>query len=149
MRESDILRACLRYLHALNWLAWRNNSGAMSVGQGAARRHVRFNGADGSSDLFAVAPDGRFVAIETKRPGNKPTPTQAHWLAQVAACGGLAIVATSLDDMLGALERAGYDMRSRATGLDAVPPTPPRKRRSASAIVRRAPKRPDQRSEPT
>lgn len=45
----------------------------------------------------------RFLAIEVKRPGEKPTPDQAAFLEAVQAAGGIGIVATCVDDVASAL----------------------------------------------
>lgn len=52
----------------------------------------------GISDILACV-KGRYVAIEVKRPGEKPTPLQEAFLAKVVCTGGRAFVATSLDDV--------------------------------------------------
>lgn len=93
---------------------WRNNSGALEDKQG---RPVRFGlGNDSavankrmkSADLIGlqrvvIGPEhvgqtfGRFVSIEVKRPGWKPSArderdqAQANWAATVAAFGGVAL----------------------------------------------------------
>ena len=38
---------------------------------------------------------GRFLAIEVKQPGGKPTRLQAHELGRIRRAGGVALVATS------------------------------------------------------
>ena len=42
---------------------------------------------------------GRFVTIETKRPGGKPTPRQLTTIAETIAAGGVAYVIDNNDDM--------------------------------------------------
>src|SRR5882762_3932875 len=64
---------------AAGLLLWRNNSGvAQTVDRYGNTRPVRYGLANDSpavnrvlksSDLIGIAPDGRFVAIESKRPG--------------------------------------------------------------------------------
>ena len=105
-RESDIQRAIVEYLGLLRWSVWRFNSGARVNPDG---RVVRFNTARGCSDLIAIAPGGRFAAIEVKRPGNSPTALQAAWLAEVRAAGGLALVVTSVADLARQLREEGYE----------------------------------------
>jgi hypothetical protein len=48
--------------------------------------------------------DGRFFAIEVKVPGNRPTRLQELTLSRIAAAGGLAGVATSVEDALTVLD---------------------------------------------
>jgi hypothetical protein len=57
---------------------------------------------------FIACYHGRFVAIETKFNGRKPTPRQAKELLLIGACGGLSMVIdeTNVHD----LERALDDM---------------------------------------
>jgi hypothetical protein len=113
--ERQIQRECLGYLQkTLGLLAWRNNSGGITVFRGGKKHVYRFNSAKGSSDIFAILPrlaDGRrgvFLAVEVKRPGNEPTEQQAAFLEAVRASGGIAIVVTSLDGLIDALRREGY-----------------------------------------
>jgi hypothetical protein len=44
-----------------------------------------------------VCAAGRFVAIEVKRPGNKPTPRQKYTLDKVTAAGGKSFVVDSAE----------------------------------------------------
>lgn len=54
----------------------------------------------GIADLL-VCLDGRFVAIEVKRPGvGVLTPLQEQFLHDVRAAGGIAFVAYSVDDVV-------------------------------------------------
>ena len=120
-RESDIQKTILQYLTTiLGWMMWRSNSGGMKVEE----RYVQFNTAKGCSDLLGVIPistkpefspafsRGRFLAIEVKRSGKKPTALQQAYLDQVRDAGGLALVATSIDDLRKQLREAGYDVPS-------------------------------------
>lgn len=104
-KESEIQKACFQYLAVVRrWHVWRNNTGAVPVGQ----RFVRF-GQIGSSDLLAVIPPtGRLLACEVKRPGCKATEVQASWLASVRGAGALAIIVTGIDDLRRQLAEAGY-----------------------------------------
>lgn len=53
----------------------------------------------GISD-FLVCLDGKFVAIEIKRPGHHMTPKQELFQHEVRAAGGIAFVAYSVDDVV-------------------------------------------------
>ena len=61
------------------------------------------SGEKGISDIIACSPQGTFVAIEVKKKGGKPTPEQLEFLARIKAYGGIAILAYSLDDVLGVI----------------------------------------------
>ena len=85
--ESDVLRAILQYLRLHKDVAWvaRMNTGAMEV-QG---RYVKF-AFKGCSDIIGQMRDGRFLAVEVKRPGKIPSANQDSFLRMVNQHGGLA-----------------------------------------------------------
>lgn len=88
-REGDILKACLEYLKLRGVFAWRNNNaGVMRESKG--RKFWTFTGLRGVSDILGVLPDGRFLAVEVKRPGEVPTEAQSVFLAQVEQSGGVS-----------------------------------------------------------
>lgn len=51
----------------------------------------------GIPDLLVCA-EGQFVAIEVKRPGEKPTALQRAQLEKIACSGGTSAVVTSCDE---------------------------------------------------
>jgi hypothetical protein len=85
-------------------LAWRQNQGALTGTRGGKRLFVRFAAMPGISDILGVLPGGRFLAVECKRPGNRPTPEQAAFLAAVEAAGGLALVVRDVAELQAALD---------------------------------------------
>lgn len=94
--EGSVLRACLDLLRFRGWPAWRFNSGSLRDPTG---RPVAFlTGPDGRaysgfSDLGAVVPrSGRWLAVEVKRPGGKPTAFQATHLDVIRSAGGVGVV---------------------------------------------------------
>jgi len=106
-RESDIQRSILDYLTLLRIPCWRNNSGAVALGDGKSRRYVRY-GAKGSADILGVLPpSGRLLAIEVKRPGNKPTEHQSTWLEGMRQAGAVVCVAYSVEDVQRVLREVG------------------------------------------
>lgn len=105
---SDVRLAASRAGVAL----WRNNSGAMTDAEsgrlvrfGLGNESAAINSRWKSSDLIGIAPGGRFVAVETKRPGWKLTPgdkrgqAQAAFIQSVQGLGGLAGFASGADDL--------------------------------------------------
>lgn len=94
----DAVRTALRLHPAVAWIE-RMNTGAAVVGQGAGRRFVRF-GFKGCADLIGQLRDGRFLAVETKRPSNRngATEDQLAFIARVREAGGVAFVAWSADE---------------------------------------------------
>jgi hypothetical protein len=117
MNESALVNAAIRYLWLCGCFVWRNNTGAYRKPDG---HMVRF-GAKGSSDVLGVAPDGRFLAIECKVGRNTPTEHQTHFLAEVRARGGIALVVRPddysdlIDQALCAADPVG-DVRPRPRG---------------------------------
>jgi hypothetical protein len=87
-------------------LHWRNNTGAVVVGEGRRRRLFRA-GLVGSSDVLGVLPGGRFLALECKRPGGRVRPTQRAFLDAVSAAGGLALVVSDIRQLEEALYEEG------------------------------------------
>jgi len=53
--------------------------------------------------LVCVPPDGRFGALEVKRPGQTATVLQRHRLEEIARAGGIAAVVHSPEEALAAL----------------------------------------------
>jgi hypothetical protein len=102
--EAQVLAsvmACLPRLKAMGKIAryWRNNSGAYAVGEGRARRFVRF-GEKGSPDVIGYLPDGRFMGLEVKKPSGCATPEQSEFIALATASGALCGVVRSVDDVM-------------------------------------------------
>ena len=109
--EAQIQRAILEYLKLKGVFCWRQNSGAFRLHGAGGDRFVRA-GFPGISDILGILRlavqldgptqrwyNGRFLAIEVKRPGQKPTPDQQAFLAAVKANGGVAFIATSVEDV--------------------------------------------------
>ena len=56
-------------------------------------------GLKGSSDILGVLPGGRFLAIEVKDHKGVVYPEQAEFIDGIAAHGGLAFVARTLEEV--------------------------------------------------
>jgi VRR-NUC domain len=119
-KESDIQRAVLDYLKLCGALVIRVNSGGMYAGErkSGGKRFVRFNSEPGCSDILACLPQSgdaecgplfaAFAAIEVKRPGKIPTPHQQTFLEDVTRRGGVALVVTSVQDLVEQLRERGF-----------------------------------------
>jgi hypothetical protein len=109
--ERDVLSACLKLLTLRRVPHWRQSVGQFTVGGRTIRAAVL-----GCSDIIGLLPpDGRFLAIECKQPGTRPTAAQNAFLAAVEAAGGVALVVTDvrqLANMLDGLVR-GVEQPSR------------------------------------
>ena len=58
----------------------------------------------GIPDLI-VCIDGKFAALEVKKPGNKASPLQSLELARIIKAGGIAAVVTNVNDVKAVLQR--------------------------------------------
>jgi hypothetical protein len=58
--------------------------------------------ARGVSDIIGCTKDGRFFAIEVKKPGGVVSPQQSKYLDEIRAKGGVALVATDLETVIAA-----------------------------------------------
>lgn len=102
-KETQIVNSCISYLIIAGHYVWRNNSGFFkhdyTTKAGIQKRSIMRAGVRGSSDILGISKTGRFIAVECKRKGNKPTPQQALFLDEIKARGGYAVVAYSIDDL--------------------------------------------------
>mgnify|MGYP001588054545 CR=1 FL=1 len=98
MSETALVKACLVWLRLHGVMAWRQNTGAMTVqARGQRSRFIRF-GMVGASDIFGVF-RGRFLAVECKRPSNTPTWAQEQFLQEARDHGAWAVWVTSVEDL--------------------------------------------------
>ena len=56
----------------------------------------------GNPDIICCL-NGKFVAIEVKQPGKRPTQLQQLKMARIRECGGTAFVACSVDEVKSAI----------------------------------------------
>ena len=99
-RETDLVRQCLELLQLRGIPAYRQNQGGMTAEYKGKARFIKFAGAKGISDIIGIVPpNGRYLAVECKMPGNKPTEDQTLFLDKIKSCGGLAVVVTSIQEL--------------------------------------------------
>lgn len=104
-REQVLVRQCLDYLKLRGIVAWRQNSGGVKIPYGDREQFVRFASINGISDIIGVLRDGRFLAIECKVAGKKPSPDQVTFLEAIRKSGGVAVVAYELEDVIAVIDR--------------------------------------------
>lgn len=87
--ESVVLRECEELLDCHPKIAfwWRQNTFAMKDSRGVYVRSAFV----GCSDLLACSTSGKFIAIECKSTGKKPTDDQRAFIENVRKAGGLAV----------------------------------------------------------
>jgi len=103
--ERDIRRACLYHLAAKGIVAWRSDQIPSPVKDGGFRR---FAGRNEVSDILGnvqqradVVGSGPidfavFLAVEGKRPSDRPSEEQAKFLVEIRRLGGIVVVACSV-----------------------------------------------------
>lgn len=97
MTETDIVQECRLAASELGALIWRNNIGAYKDHKGYYIKYGVCN--PGGSDLIGIY-KGRFLAIECKMPGKKPTLEQSNFIAAVIKAGGIAGVCRCKQDVI-------------------------------------------------
>lgn len=108
-KETDLVHACLSWLTLHRIKAWRtNNTGIFDP---VRKVHRTFHGLKGVSDILGIVEqpvllaDGRrgscglFLAVEVKRPGEKPRAEQVEFLESIRARGGIGLCVHSLDEL--------------------------------------------------
>jgi hypothetical protein len=106
--EAQVINAILIYLAALQATGviarfWRNNTGALSIGDEGKKRFVRF-GEPGLPDIIGIMANGRFLGLECKRPSGVISKPQAEFVAMADGCGAVCGVVRSIDDVQKLLE---------------------------------------------
>lgn len=104
-RESDIVTACLEYLKLRGIFCWRQNQGAIPLKNGGYRRFV---GLKGVSDILGILADGRFLAVEVKKPGGKVRAEQQAFLDVIRENGGVALLVFSVNDLIEGLKQENH-----------------------------------------
>jgi len=107
MTEHAIQSAILDYLKYAKEVAWamRVNSGKMKI------QHHKYGlrwinmAPAGTSDIIGMLKGGKFFAIEVKTPKriNTVTTFQKEFIDKINLGGGIAFIATSVDDVINKL----------------------------------------------
>lgn len=104
-READVQQAIRLALGLEPGLVmFRNNIGA-AVHHDSGRPVQYGVGGKGGSDLIGLL-NGRFIALEIKRPGGKVTAEQWGFIDLIRHNGGFAAIVHSVDEAKQAIERA-------------------------------------------
>lgn len=122
-KEADVQAQIVDYLRAqqargrIVWFARCNGGSVLSVHKGR-RSFTKFyalylRNAEpahrGMADLHGMLPDGRYFALEVKRPDERATPEQQSFLAAVRAGGGVAAVVCGFDEVARVLYAVNTD----------------------------------------
>ena len=104
--EHNIQSEIVKYLRSKGMLVIRINSGMRGIvrfywwwaGDKGKSKH------EGVADILALDIDGKFYAIEVKKPGEYATAQQYHFLQEVERRGGIAAVVWCVEDVKNLLE---------------------------------------------
>ena len=104
--EAQVLAAVQQALNHHHAVAWhqRMNTGAgkLVYQDGEISRFLRF-GFPGCPDIIGQLRDGRFFAVEVKRPSGTLSGEQSQFLKLVRGNGGVGFVARRVEDVFSAL----------------------------------------------
>jgi hypothetical protein len=117
--ETGLVKALLQRLGLVRGVtAWRNNT--TGVWDPTRKRFRTLRGRKGVSDILGwivcrlacscgsePVPVARFLAVEAKVPGKRPTPEQEQFLEEVRAGGGIGLLVRSVAEMEEGLRAAG------------------------------------------
>jgi len=100
MTEKDVIQQVKQVIKLTGIKLQRINTGCFVVGSGVNRRFIKTAEA-GTCDYEGYDKHGRFIAVECKRPkGGRLSPAQKERIEDINEKGGLAIVATSGQEVL-------------------------------------------------
>lgn len=100
--EQDIQKTIIDYLKIKHYVVFKHHSTGSTIREG---KPIYFKHGDkGISDIIGCSPQGRFIAIEVKKPEGKVSEEQLDFIERVNRIGGTAFVAYSLDDVMAKIE---------------------------------------------
>jgi hypothetical protein len=101
--ESDLYKPILDYLHLCGIPATRKQSGVLHLGN----RWVNMGEAGWPDIIGVLPPDGRFLGIEVKLPGEDLRRCQMARTAELREAGALMLVVRSIEDLAALIEVRG------------------------------------------
>ena len=103
--ESAVIQQVKQVIKMTGLKIQRINTGSFQIGAGQNRRYIKTAEA-GTCDFEGYDNQGRFVAIECKRPiGGRLSPAQKERIADINRKGGVAFVAHSGEEALEQLKK--------------------------------------------
>jgi hypothetical protein len=97
-RERDVVHAIRQAVGAVCWLH------VNAVGVTRTAPVIRYGLGTGSADLIGCL-DGRFFALEVKRPGQHSRPEQVQWAEMIRRNGGFVAEVHSAEEAMQAVDR--------------------------------------------
>ena len=97
--ESEMLNSILAFLKLLKIYCWRNNNVGVYDPSSKSFRRPPKHCIKGVSDILAVLPDGKLLAIEVKSIYGKVSKEQQEFINKINNNKGCAFVARSIKDV--------------------------------------------------
>jgi penicillin-binding protein-related factor A (putative recombinase) len=107
LSEKQIENSILQYLHLKKIYCWKQNTtGVYDAQKECFRRPHSPYIISGIADIIGIMPSGRFFAIEVKTPQRKSNVSdhQKAFLQSIQESGGIAFIATSIEDVINNLQ---------------------------------------------
>ena len=105
--EKEVVKQVKQVIKATGIKLQRINTGCFIIGAGQNRRYIKTAEA-GTCDFEGYDNQGRFLAIECKRPsGGRLSPAQKERIADINRKGGVAFVVHSGEEALQKLKEKG------------------------------------------
>ena len=103
--ESAVIQQVKQVIKMTGLKIQRINTGSFQIGAGQNRRYIK-TAETGTCDFEGYDNQGRFLAIECKRPnGGRLSPAQKERIADINRKGGVAFVAHSGEEALEQLKK--------------------------------------------
>lgn len=101
--EQAIQKGIIDYLKIKKYVVFKHRN--VGIYKKATGSYIPLpDGEKGISDIIGCSPEGRFIAIEVKKPDGKPTQNQIDFIDKIKASGGIAFFAYSLAEAMESLE---------------------------------------------
>lgn len=104
MNESTLMKQIQIAVSKAGHRVFRNNVGLFETKDG---RKITCGLGKGTADLVGWTKNGKFLALEIKRPGGKATEEQIAFIAAAHRAGGVAFITHSVEETFFYLKQYG------------------------------------------
>lgn len=95
-QTAETIRCILKFLTSNGVYAWRQNVTGIPLPSGGFRP----GGKRGVSDILAILPSGRFMAVEVKTGKDRISPEQEGFQTNIRNNNGLVFIVSSCEDFI-------------------------------------------------
>lgn len=97
--ERELVKACLDYLTLRGYVAIRSNAGLIVIPTDRGKKRAVRLSPQGTPDIVACSPRGRFIAVECKTERGKVSSEQSVFLERLKERGAFVFVVRSVDEL--------------------------------------------------